>query len=61
VDCKLKCAAKINEFLAPIIEKRHYYEAHLDEVKDVLADGEKRAKAEAQKTMAEVHKAMNLG
>jgi tryptophanyl-tRNA synthetase len=61
VDCKLKCAAKINEFLAPFIEKRHYYESHIDEVKDILADGEKRAKEEARKTMSEVHKAMNLG
>ena len=61
VDCKLKCAAKINEFLAPFIEKRNYYEAHIDEVKDILNDGEKRAKEEAVKTMDEVHKAMNLG
>jgi len=33
----------------------------LDEVKDVLADGEKRAKIVAVSTMDEVHKAMKFG
>lgn len=61
VDCKMRCATRIADFLAPIREKRAYYEAHLDEVKDVLIDGEKRARAEAQKTMAEVRDAMKLG
>ncbi len=60
-DCKKKCAEKINEFLAPILEKRDYYENNLDEVKDILRDGEKRAKATAEATMEDVHKAMKLG
>jgi tryptophanyl-tRNA synthetase len=61
VDCKMRCATHIAEFLAPMREKRAYYETHADEVKDVLIDGEKRARAEAQKTMAEVRGAMKLG
>lgn len=61
VDCKMRCAGRIAEFLAPMREKRLYYEAHVDEVKDILIDGEKRAHREAQKTMAEVHNAMKLG
>ena len=61
VDCKLKCTTKINSFLEPIIEKRKYYEANIIEVKDIIADGEKRAKETAQKTMAEVHDKMKLG
>ena len=61
VDCKLKCSDKINDFLVPIIEKRNYYEKNLDEVKDVLQDGEKRGKAVAEQTMNEVHKAMKFG
>jgi len=61
VDCKLKCSQKISEFLNPIIEKRNYYENNLDEVKDVLTDGEKRAKIVAVSTMDEVHKAMKFG
>ena len=61
VDCKLRCSAKINDFLVPIIEKRNYYENNLDEVKDILQDGEKRGKAVAEQTMNDVHKAMKFG
>ena len=61
VACKLKCAEKMNQFLAPIIEKRKHYENNIDEVKDVLAEGEKRAKEVAVATMEEVHKKMKLG
>ncbi|NOX65609.1 MAG: tryptophan--tRNA ligase [Chlorobi bacterium] len=61
VDCKLKCTAKINTFLEPIIEKRNYYENNLDEVKDILHDGEMRGKIVAEQTMDDVHKAMKFG
>lgn len=60
-DCKMKCAAKISNFLEPIIQKRKYYEERLDEVKDILFDGEKRALKVASETMNEVHKVMKLG
>ncbi len=61
VDCKIKCAAHINKFLEPVIEKRKYYEANLDIVNDILIEGEKKAKSEAVKTMNEVHQVMKLG
>jgi len=61
VECKLKCSAKINDFLAPIIAKRDYYEKNISLVKDVLADGEKRASETAEATMEEVHKVMKFG
>jgi tryptophanyl-tRNA synthetase len=61
VDCKNRCASRIAEFLAPIQEKRAYYEAHSGEVKDILAHGEQIARSEAQKTMVEVRRAMKLG
>ncbi len=61
VDCKMKCSAKISEFLSPIIEKRKYYEEHIDEVKDILSDGEKKARIVAESTMNEVHQKMKLG
>jgi len=61
VDCKLKCADKLNLFLNPIIEKRKYYESRLDEVKEILADGERKAKKVAEATMAEVHNKMKIG
>jgi len=61
VDCKLKCASKINEFLAPIITKREHFEANIDIVKDVLFEGEKRAKLVAETTMNEVRAKMRIG
>ncbi len=60
-DCKMNCASKISSFLEPIIEKRKYYENNIDEVKDILSDGEKKGRAEAQKTMAEVREKMKMG
>lgn len=61
VDCKLNCANKISAFLAPIIEKRKYYENHNKEVLEILADGEMRGKKAAADTMSEVHEKMKFG
>jgi len=61
VDCKMRCANSLNSILAPIIEKRKYYEANLNEVKDILTDGEQRGRKVAQQTMSEVHEKMQLG
>lgn len=60
-DCKMNCASKISSLLEPIIEKRKYYENNMNEVKDILLDGEKKGRAEAQKTMAEVREKMKMG
>ncbi|CUU05150.1 tryptophanyl-tRNA synthetase [Candidatus Thermokryptus mobilis] len=61
VECKARCAEKIIEFLRPIQDKRKYFESHREEVKEILASGEERARIVAQKTMDEVHKAMKMG
>ena len=61
VDCKMNCSAKISVFLEPIIEKRNYYENNLNLVKDILNDGEKRAKVVAEETMNDVRNKMKLG
>lgn len=61
LDCKMKCASKISDLIEPIRDKRKYYEKNLDEVKDILADGEKRGREEAVQTMSEVHDKMKLG
>jgi len=61
VDCKLNCASKISNFLQPILEKRKYYETHIDEVKNILNDGEQKAKLIAKETMSQVHEAMKMG
>ena len=61
VACKLNCASKVAEVLAPYREKRLYYEQNMAEVKDILADGEKKAKEVAAETMSEVRATMKLG
>jgi tryptophanyl-tRNA synthetase len=61
VECKLRCADTIGEFLAPLREKRAYYEAHLNIVEDILRDGENHARAVAVRTMGEVREVMKMG
>jgi tryptophanyl-tRNA synthetase len=61
VDCKMKCSLKINEFLNPIIEKRHYYENNVSLILDILNNGETRAREEANKTMELVRSYMRFG
>lgn len=61
VECKLKIANRIADVLAPFREKRLYYDAHVNEVKDILVDGETRARKRAGETMSEVRNAMKLG
>ncbi len=61
VECKLRVSSKIAERLALVREKRTYYEHHPAEVREILADGEARARTRAAETMAEVHRVMALG
>ena len=61
VACKQNCANKIAEYFAPMREKRAHYEQHPDDVYDILDTGIKKARAVAQKTMAEVHDVMQMG
>ena len=61
VDCKLNAAKKIADYLAPIREKRLYYESHPQEVLDILHDGEAKAKVVAVETMKQVHQVMKIG
>jgi tryptophanyl-tRNA synthetase len=61
VDCKHRIASRVADAIAPIRDKRAHYEGHLDETEQILADGEARGRAKAEETMADVHRAMNLG
>ncbi len=58
--CKRELGAKINERMAEIREKRHYYETHLDEVKDILKTGSDKARTEAEKTLAKVRELVKM-
>lgn len=61
VECKGKCAKKISEFLAPIINVRKKYETNLDLVVQIIEEGEKKAKHIAEQTMCEVREKMLIG
>ena len=61
VDCKKRCAARIDSFLAPHREQRARYEARPDMVEEILQDGETRARRRAEETMHAVRDAMKLG
>ncbi|NTU45764.1 MAG: tryptophan--tRNA ligase [Chlorobiaceae bacterium] len=61
VDCKKMCAANIAAELSPLVEKRAYYETHMELVKSILLEGEAKARAIARTTMQEVRTAMKLG
>jgi tryptophanyl-tRNA synthetase len=58
---KKSMTAVLNGFLDPFREKRARYEADPGLVNDILADGDRRARAAAQATMAEVREAMRMG
>jgi len=46
--------------LAPIREKRHYYEQHIDEVYDILAKGSEKARSIAAATLKRVRHAIGI-
>jgi tryptophanyl-tRNA synthetase len=54
LDCKKIMIRHVLEDLAKFREKRTYWERHRDEVRDVLVEGGRQARAVAAQTMAEV-------
>ncbi len=59
-DCKRQLGAKINETLSQIRERRRYYETHIDEVKDILIAGDKKARERAGEVLAEVRNLVRM-
>jgi tryptophanyl-tRNA synthetase len=57
---KQHLAQVMSEVLAPIRERRAHWAARPDEVKDVLRDGTRRARAVARETMDAVRSAMGV-
>ena len=53
-DCKRQLGLKINEKLSEKREKRRYFETHIDEVKDILIAGDKKARQRAQDILSQV-------
>ncbi len=60
VEVKKKLALAINNFLAPMRERRAYYQSQPGLVEEILRAGTARARAEAQKTMALARDAMGM-
>jgi tryptophanyl-tRNA synthetase len=50
----------VNDYLAPIRERRHRYEQDLDYVKDVLHEGNRKMNEIANRTLDEVRAAMGM-
>ena len=60
VDCKRNLSEKLITKLTPFYERRAEWASKPKTVREVLAEGAKRAKKVAQETMAEVRSAMKL-
>ncbi|MFA4827449.1 MAG: tryptophan--tRNA ligase [Candidatus Shapirobacteria bacterium] len=60
VACKNQLADNIIKFLAPIQEKRHYYESHPEIVQQIILEGTKKARLIAAETLKQVKAKMFL-
>jgi tryptophanyl-tRNA synthetase len=60
IQCKGWLADAVVKELAPIQERRRYFEQHLDEVEAILDDGAQRARARTAVTMKQVRDAVGL-
>jgi len=59
-DCKKILGAGIQNGMSLIHERQEYYRNHLQEVRDIIVDGDIRARVVARKTMDEVRAAMKI-
>ncbi len=59
-DCKKRLAARILEGMQPIHDRQDYYWHHLEEVREIIEDGNNRATKIARMTMAEVREAVKI-
>lgn len=60
VDCKMEMAAKLNEFMDPIRERRESWMKKKTEIRQILDRGAKRAREVASQTLKETLQAMGL-
>jgi len=59
-DCKRQLAAKVNEKLAEIRDRRLYYENHIDEVEKIISEGSQKAREDASMILKEVRKLVKI-
>ncbi len=60
VACKRRLAEKLNGILDPIRERRAYYEAHKDLVRDIVNSGSEKANRIGDENVAKIKAAMSL-
>ncbi len=60
VECKRILVESINNLLEPMREKRAYYEAHMDEVRDIIISGSRKASEIGDAQVALMREAMHL-
>ena len=60
VECKKLLAENLINGLAPIQEKRSYYQEHLEELKDIIDAGIKKARSVATTTLEEAKEAIGI-
>jgi len=61
VACKKNLANKLADYLAPFREKRSELEQNRKRIRDIIEDGNDRARKEARETMEAVRDAMKIG
>ncbi|HUU80542.1 MAG TPA: tryptophan--tRNA ligase [Acidobacteriota bacterium] len=60
VECKKIMATSLKKGLEPIKARRRELESDIDKVKEIVSEGNKRARAIAQRTMTEVREAVKI-
>ena len=60
VACKKNLSSVLNDMMNPFREKRAYYEEHLDEVKEIIHSGSRKAADIGNETVREVKEAMSV-
>jgi tryptophanyl-tRNA synthetase len=61
IDCKKRLYENLIETVRPVSEKSRAYEQNISQVKEILIDGCRRAREEAERTMQEVREAVRIG
>lgn len=59
-DCKKRLNVVLNELLDPFRERRAYYEAHLDEVKELIVEGTRRANRIGNENLERIKDKMHI-
>ncbi|HZS47694.1 MAG TPA: tryptophan--tRNA ligase [Blastocatellia bacterium] len=60
IECKTWMTDNVLKVLEPIQARRREFEARPDDVRDIIIEGSRRAREEAERTMTEVRKAIKI-